>query len=208
MAKKYWTFKGQRLPVKKLSVTAKISNNTKFNNVIRLTGRVNKRINEINIKFGKESWSTGQLLSRLNVKGLDVVRGGKIKIPKNLSEKQLEIVENSLKKFLGQKTSSVRGILDTIRKQKKNIKTSMSDEDYELSDKEVETLYKFFNDKDFQRISDYIPPSDLWSLLQDAKEKGYNEEKFLSSISKYLELGNDVDMVNSLSSIYNKYVSV
>lgn len=84
----------------------------------------------------------------------------------------------------------------------------MSDEDFELSDKEVETLYKFFSDKDFQRISDYIPPSDLWALLQDAKEKGYNEEKFLSSISRYLEVGNDLDMINSLSNIYNKYVSV
>ena len=208
MAKKYWTFKGQKLPVKKAITRKAISKNTTFNKVVRLTGRVNKRINDINIAYGKDSWSTGNLKQRLSVKGIDVIRSGRVKIPKNLSEKELKIVENALNKFLSSKTSSVKGIQDVIRKQKRNIKASLSDEDIQITDKEAETLYNFFENKDFNRVSDYIGASDLWAILQDSKSKELSEENFIKSISNYIDIGNDTDMRNSLLNIYNKYVSV
>lgn len=208
VAKKYWTFKGQKLPVKKYNLKTKVTSNTRFNKVVRLTGRVNKRINEINVAYGKRSWATNKLLSRLDVKGIDVVRGGKIKIPKNLSEQKLKLVESALNNFLKMKTSSVKGISDVIKRQKKNIKTSLSDMDRELTDKEAETLYNFFEDKDFNRITDYLPASDAWAILEDAKTKGYDEKQFINSIKNYIDVGNDMDMIMSLSNIYNKYVSV
>lgn len=209
MAKKYWTFKGQKIPVKKYNFKPKkVSPQSTFNKVVRLTGRVNKRINDINIAYGKRSWATNKLLNRLDVKGIDVVRGGKIKIPKNLSQQKLKLVESALNNFLKMKTSSVKGITDVIKRQKKNIKTSLSDMDKELTNQEVETLYNFFEDKDFNRITDMLPASDAWAILEDAKSKGYDEKQFINSIKNYIDVGNDMDMILSLSNIYNKYVSV
>lgn len=209
MAKKYWTFKGQKIPVKKYNLKVKkVTPQSTFNKVVRLTGRVNRRINEINNTYGKRSWATNKLLNRLDVKGIDVVRGGKIKIPKNLSEQKLKLVESALNNFLKMKTSNVRGIEDVIKRQKKNIKTSLSDMDKELTNKEVETLYNFFEDKDFNRITDMLPASDAWAILEDAKTKGYDEKQFINSIKNYIDVGNDMDMILSLSNIYNKYVSV
>lgn len=208
MAKKYWTFKGQRIPVRKAKIQRRVSINSDFNRVVRLTGRVNKRINTINIKYGKGSWATSKLLSRLDVKGIEVVKGGKIKIPKNLSGKKLELVESALKKFLNMKTSSVKGIESTIKKQVKNIQTSLSDETKEITKGEAETLYSFFEDPDFKSITELIPPSDLWRLLSDAKEKNLSEDGFTKLISNYIDYGNDEDIKKQLSGIYNKYVVV
>lgn len=211
---KNWRSKAKKSKMQKIPITAstlkvkKVTPTSSLNSVIRLTGRVNKRINDINIKYGKRSWATDKLLTKLDVKGIDVVRGGKIKIPKNLSEQKLKLVESALKKFLNMKTSNVRGIADTIKKQKKNIKTSLSDMDNEITDKEAETLYNFFEDKDFNRITDYLPASDTWAILEDAKTKGYDEKQFINSIKNYIDVGNDMDMILSLSNIYNKYVSV
>lgn len=197
------------MPVKKYNLKVKkVSPQSTFNRVVRLTGRVNRRINEINNTYGKRSWATNKLLNRLDVKGIDVVRGGKIKIPKNLSEQKLKLVESALNNFLKMKTSNVRGIEDVIKRQKKNIKTSLSDMDKELTNKEVETLYNFFEDKDFNRITDMLPASDAWAILEDAKTKGYDEKQFINSIKNYIDVGNDMDMILSLSNIYNKYVSV
>ena len=113
-----------------------------------------------------------------------------------------------MKNFLNMKTSSVKGIADVIRKQKRNIKLSLSDMDNEITDKEAETLYNFFEDKDFNKISDYLGASETWTILEDAKSKEYSEEEFIKSISNYITIGNDMDMVKSLSNIYNKYASV
>ncbi len=208
MAKKYWTFKGQRIPVRKAKIQRKVSINSDFNRVVRLTGRVNKRINTINIKYGKNSWATNKLLSRLDVKGIEVVKGGKIKIPKNLSGKKLELVESALKKFLNMKTSSVQGIESTIKKQVKNIQTALSDEDLKITKNEAETLYNFFDDPDFKSITEIIPPSDLWRLLSDAKERNLSEDGFIKLINNYIDYRNDEDIKNQLSGIYNKYVVV
>lgn len=210
MAKKYWTFKGQKIPVKKTSINKKITANTEFNKVIRLTGRVNKRINDINIQYGKESWATKNLISRLSVKGIDVVRGGKIKIPKNLSPQKLKLVESALNKFLNMKTSSVKGIKDTIKRQQKNIQISLSDEELQITNKEAETLYSFFEDRDFGMITQIlnIDPSDLWNILAQAKERNASESSFIKMIEQYTINGVDEDMKIALSNIYNKYVQV
>ena len=208
MAKKYWTFKGQKIPVRKSNIKRKIGENTQFNKVVRLTGRVNKRINEINIKYGKESWATKKLLSRLDVKGINVVRGGRIKIPKNLPAQKLKLVESALNKFLGMKTSSVKGIENVIKKQKQNIKVSLSDETIEITDKEAETLYNFFEDDDFKIVTQYLTPSETWGLLEWAKTSHKTENQFINEVKNYVSFGNDTDMVKALSSLYNKYVSV
>lgn len=196
------------MPVKKAPPRRKVSPDAQFNRVVRLTGRVNKRINEINLKYGKESWATKNLISRLDVKGINVIRGGRVKIPKTLSEQKLKLVESALNKFLGMQTSSVKGIEQVIKKQKKNIKVSLSDENVEITDKEAETLYTFFDDKDFQLISNYLTPSEIWGLLNWAKTKNKSENQFINEVKNYINFGNDTDMVNALSSLYNKYVSV
>lgn len=213
MARKYWTNKKRYTPksvsAPKVTDTIKPSNQ-QFNKVIRLTGRVNKRINEININFGKESWATKKLLSRLDVKGIDVVRGGKIKIPKNMSNQKLKLVESALNKFLDMKTSSVKGIKETIKKQQKNIRTALSDENIKITPKEAETLYRFFEDKDFNMICQIlnIDPSDLWNVLAQAKEENWSENTFGKRLLTFAEDGSDEDMKIAIRNIYNKYVTV
>ena len=106
------------------------------------------------------------------------------------------------------KTSSVKGIEDIIKKQKRNIKVSLADETIEITDKEAETLYNFFEDNDFKMVSQYLTPSEIWGLLSWAKEQHKTENQFINEVKNYISFGNDTDMVKALSSLYNKYVSV
>ena len=77
-----------------------------------------------------------------------------------------------------------------------------------IDNEDIETLYDFFNDSDFQDVTQYIPPSDIYVILADSKSKGDNEESFLRKIEQYIDkdsLYSDSDMKNKLLRIYNKF---
>ena len=111
-----------------------------------------------------------------------------------------------LEQFLNSKTSTKRGIKQTRKTTIKNLAKSLGTEEEDLTDEEAETLYEMLSDDYVTDILKYIPASDFWALIEDAKESGDSQDSFISRISDYIEFGNDVDMRNKLIMIYEKYV--
>lgn len=210
MAKNYFMFKGQKIPTKKVLITKKIKSNTQVNKLIKESNVINKKIGQINYAYGKKgAWGSDKLINMLDKTSLNVVKNGKIVIPKNISKQDMKIVKNAFEKFSKYKTSSLEGIKRLENEQIQNIQNIISVEtgkDIKLSKEDAETLYRFWEDKDFNAVTDKIKPSDVWVILSDAKEKKLSKEGFLDLIGKYIDIGNDVDMKKSLVNIFSKFV--
>ena len=205
MAKKYWTFKGQKISTKKQKITQKISYNKSYNQLQDQTKTVQKRINTINYRYGKDSWGTDRLIEMLDKPNLNVVQNGKIVIPKDISKKDMQLVQNAYNRFLNYKTSSVSGIEEIKKQQIQNIKNRVSTENFELSDKDAETLYKFWEDKDFNLATEKIKASDLWVILSKSVERNLSQKEYLQEIENYINVGNDKDLRNALKNVYTKF---
>ena len=210
MAKKYFMFKGQKLPTKKAYITQKIKLSTAVNKLVKESNIINKKIGQINYAYGKKgAWGSDKLINMLDKTSLNVVKNGKIVIPKNISKQDMKIVKNAFEKFSKYKTSSLEGIKRLENEQIQNIQNIISAEtgkDIKLSKEDAETLYRFWEDKDFNAVTDKIKPSDVWVILSDAKERELSKEGFLNLIGKYIDIGNDVDMKKSLVNIFSKFV--
>ena len=210
VAKKYFMFKGQKMPTKKAIITKAIKSNRAINKLQTQANVINKKIGQINYAFGKKgAWGSDKLINMLDKTSLNVIKNNKIIIPKNISKQDMKIIQNAFDRFTKYKTSSLEGIKKLEKEQIQNIQNIISSEtgqDIKLSEEDAETLYRFWEDKDFNAVTDKIKPSDVWVILSDAKEKQLSKDGFLDLIGKYIDIGNDVDMKKSLVNIFSKFV--
>lgn len=168
--------------------------------------RANQRLVRLERRYGVNTWASKKLQNRLNSDLVDSwTESGRVKLNKSMSITQLRAVAKATKMFLNSKTSTVRGVKQTIKNTKTGLRKILED-GTSIPDEEIETIYDLMNDDYLRELSDYIPPSDLAVLLQDSREKHDNEEDFSKRIGNYIELGNDIDLKNKLSNIYSKYI--
>lgn len=178
-----------------------------YNELKKLSKTANQRILEVERRYGERSWAVKKLSERLEVQNLQALSStGRIKVSKGYSEVQMKAIIKATKQFLKSETSTLRGIKKTTQQLKKNIRKTVASDEIEISDEDIETLYGIFDDDDISWLLKYIPPSDLWILLQDAKESQDTYDDFLTRIEKYIEIENDVSIALRLRRIYRKYV--
>lgn len=155
-------------------------------------------------RYPSGTWATKKLNDRIS----DYLHDGEIKINKDMSIQELRLINKAVNNFLSSKTSTIKGIMEIEKQTKQNISNIVTDFDEdELTNDEVNTLYDFFNDPDFQDVTQYIPPSDLYILLMDSKRNNDSPEAFLRKIEMYIDkdsLYSDSDMKDKLIRIYNK----
>lgn len=163
-----------------------------------------KKTNIVTYKTG--TWASKKLYDRI---GTSYIKDNKVKITKDMNVAELRLVNKALTNFLNSKTSTIKGILEIEKQTKENISNIVTDFDTEdISNEEVNTLYDFFNDSDFVDVTQYIPPSDLYVILTDAKRNNDSNEAFLKRIEKYIDkdsLYGDSDMKDKLIRIYEKF---
>ena len=127
-----------------------------------------------------------------------------------MSIPELALLNKALRNFLNSKTSTIKGIQEVEKQTKQNISNLITDVDSpELEESDVETLYNFFEDKDFQDVTVYVPPSDLYVAMNDSKQAGDDSKMFIKRIEKYIDkdsLNADSDMKDKLTRIYNKFI--
>lgn len=178
-----------------------------YNELKKLSKRANQRLVRLEREFGQNTWASKKLKDRLSS---DLVQAwtnkGRVKINKNMSIAQMRASIKATEQFLNSKTSTVKGIKQVTKRIKKDIKKSLSTEEQDLSDEEVESLYNLFSEDYAKDLIDKIGASELWTEILDAKEFNDNEEDFIDRIKNYLDFGNDDDMIEKLQIIYEKYV--
>lgn len=178
-----------------------------FNELKKLSKRANQRIVRLEREFGKDTWATKKLRDKLDAEPLQAwSKTGRVKVNKSMTVTQMKATIKATQQFLNSKTSTKRGIKQIKKTTIKQLAKSLGTEEEDLTDEEAEALYDMLSDDYVTDILKYIPASDFWALIEDAKEAGDNQDSFISRISDYIEFGNDVDMRNKLVMIYEKYV--
>lgn len=178
-----------------------------FNELKKLSKRANQRIVRLEREFGKDTWATKKLRDKLSTEPLQAwSKTGRVKVNKSMTTTQMKATIKATQQFLNSKTSTKRGIKQVKKTTIKQLAKSLGTDDEDLTNEEAEALYDMLSDDYVTDILKYIPASDFWALIEDAKEAGDSQESFISRISDYIEFGNDVDMRNKLIMIYEKYV--
>ena len=206
MAKKYWIYKGKKIPAKKYYPETKKTSEQLYRELIRKTGQANKRIKAIKYEFGSLGWAGESLKNKTDNVLINAWRTKGIRVNKDMTREQMKATLKALDNFLSSKTSTVKGIKQTMKKQQQGIEETLEQQGIDITASESKTLYKFFEDKDFNNITRFIGASDLFALLEDAKESNDSKENFIKRIEQYIIIGEDDDLRISLESIYNKYV--
>lgn len=179
-----------------------------FNELKKLSKTANQRILEIERRYGERSWAVKRLAERLEVQNLQALSSsGRIKVSKGYSELQMKAIIKETKKFLASKTSTLRGIKKVSSQLKKNIRKTLARDDLEVDWEDAETIYSMYDDDDINWLQKYIPPSELWILLQDAKESQDTFDDFVARIEKYIEVENDVMIQLRLKRVYDKFIA-
>ena len=169
--------------------------------------KANQRITRIESRYGENAWAIGDLYGKLNMAQKAVTPFGQIRITKDMSQAQLNLVRRSVKEFLKSKTSTLTGIRQARANMISGLKKSLSStQDVELSDREIEALYRLVEDKDTRGTVEKIGASDTWKLLIDARVKKTNQTDFLTKVKEYYNYTNDQDVKDDLKDFYKKYV--
>lgn len=186
--------------------------------VKKLVKRANQRIVRLEREFGEDSWAYKQLRNALDIRTIEAITPTKrVKINKSLSTRQLNYIKKHVNKFLGRKTSRVKGVKEVIAKQKEGIKQSLIDSKEftgdadevvdSLTDKDVEVLYSMFKDDDAKELIDLIGSSDFWVLVKESRRFNTSYKDFLDSIKIHLDLDYiDKESKALIKRVYDKFV--
>lgn len=179
-----------------------------YNKLLAQVKESNSRIVKIEKQFGKNAWAVSRLEEKVNN---DVINAwtnkGRVRISLNMSVEQLKGVQKATKEFLKSKTSTIKGIKETITKTKKSIAAEFSDIDNEdITSEDAEIFYNLLEDNKIREVVDKLGASELNALIEDAKEMNASKTKWESMISNYIDFSNDVEFKEKVDYIYKKYV--
>lgn len=179
-----------------------------FRELTKLSKRANQRLVRLERVFGKDTWASRKLKSRLDIEPLQAwTKTGRVRVNKSMTITQLRATIKATNQFLNSQTSTVAGIKKVREKQIKNISKTLGTEEEDLTYEEAETLYIMFEDTDFTFfVPQYLSASEFWAEIESAKEQNSDLDDFTNSIRKYIEFGNDLDMLLRIRAIYEKYV--
>jgi hypothetical protein len=207
MAKKYWTYKGKKIPVKKYYPPTKKTNEQQYRELIRKVGQANKRLRAIKNEFGTLGWAGETLKDKTEMNLIKAWTSKGIRINKNMSKEQQKAVLKAINNFFKSKTSTIKGIKRVQREQIESLRITFSRDDVELTTEESKALYKRFEDRDYTTVTRFIKPSDLNVLIDVAKEHNDTFKQFMRRrVDSYITGIIDKNLRISLKAIYEKYV--
>ena len=183
---------------------------TQANQLLIQLNKVNRRLNRLEkagvygrysskklIRFANESKNISYKRSRKNkLKIMDI---------KKLTPAETLYISKTLRKFTKSKTSSPIGLKEVSEETKAKIKQSLGNFKEDIDDEDVEDFYEFVADDDFRYFADKIGDSQLYALIEEAKEKNYTENKFIETLEQYITV-NNADVRKKAQRLYNKYV--
>lgn len=178
-----------------------------YNELKKLSKRANQRLVRLEREFGKDTWASKKLRNRLESNPIQAwTLSGRVKVNKSMTMTQMRAVIKATEQFLNSKTSTVSGVKKVKKTTIAGLAKSLGTDEETLTNEEAEALYDMLSDDYVTDILKYIPASEFWALVQDAKEQHDTEQQFINRMKDYIDFGNDKDMVIKLTSIYIKYV--
>lgn len=129
-----------------------------FSELKKLSKRANQRIVRLEREFGKDTWATKYLKEKLATEPLQAwTISGRVKVNKSMTVTQMKATIKATKEFLNSSISTKRGIKKAKQKAIKTLKTRFSTDVSDISYEEAEALTNFFNDREVNEITNFIP---------------------------------------------------
>lgn len=178
-----------------------------FNELKKLSKRANQRIVRLEREFGKDTWATKNLRNKLATEPLQAwTKSGRVKVNKSMTITQMKATIKATNQFLNSKTSTIRGVKQVKKSTIKKLSKSLGTDEEDITEEEAEALYDLTTEDFMPDILKYIPASNLWAIILDAKEKNDSLNNFIRRIEDYVIIGNDMDLKRKLERLYNEYV--
>ena len=179
---------------------------TLYDNLRKDVAKANRKLAAIEKYTGKPySWSGRKLYDTLSVPKLSAWSdSNRITINKNMSENDLLRVKSAVDTFLNSKTSSVAKIKKRAAGIKESFETGIN-----VSEETAEHIYQAFEDDLIKWAVRYVDASELWALIQEAKESNMSEQRFTNEFLKSArnKIGNiDADFRDNISDLYSNEV--
>lgn len=170
--------------------------------------KANQRIRRIQERYGDNAWAVANLTEKLDNKLIKAINpySGEIKLHQRMSDAELNYIRSATEDFLKSKTSKLTGIKEAKENMINSLKSSLSTDTVDLTDKEAQALYRLVEDRNLRTTTEYIGASELWSLIIDAKEKRASEDQWYQMLLDYNAFGKDLDMKKDLQRIYDEYI--
>lgn len=199
--------KRRRASKRRKAITKEDLRKKKYQEVRKQSIQVNKKLKSLERRVKSGTWATRKLKNRLSIKKLKAwTKTGRVKVKSDLSITDLKMIEKAIKQFLSSKTSTKRGIMEARERVKESIKTTLNEEGYDLSDDEADTFYSMLEDDDFNYFADKVGASTMWAIMDDAIEYNESDTKFANRIERYVATINDLDTLEKVKGLYDKYV--
>lgn len=178
-----------------------------YKETLKLIKQVNSRITKLRQSgITQATYAEKKLKNRLQTSKIGAFHRGRVKINPNMTETQLLAITKASKQFLESKTSTPKGIERVQKAQIKGIQNLLSTEDRgKVSKEDAELYFDAFSQNDFNYFTDYIDPSDLFQLIEEAKEKNASPDTWISMLGTLTTI-NDEETRERAIRLYNKYV--
>ena len=129
-----------------------------FSELKKLSKRANQRIVRLEREFGKDTWATKYLKEKLATEPLQAWSiSGRVKANKSMTVTQMKATIKATKEFLNSSISTKRGVKKAKQKAIKTLKTRFSTDVSDISYEEAEALTSFFEDKEVNSVTNFIP---------------------------------------------------
>jgi hypothetical protein len=178
-----------------------------FNELKKLSKRANQRIVRLERAFGKDIWATKYLKEKLATEPLQAwTLSGRVKVNKSMTVKQMKATIKATRDFLNSSISTKRGIKKAKQKAVKTLKIRFSTDVSDITYEEAEALTMFFDDKEVNGITNFIPGSDVLAVIEEAREQQNDYSIFASQMESIIQWNRGTNFESILRKIYAKYV--
>lgn len=179
-----------------------------YNELKRLSKRANQRIVILEREYGANQLAIKNLKSKLSIEPLQAwTSKGRVKVNKSMTIEELEGTIKATKQFLSSNLSTRRGLKKVRQKSIETLRRQFSTEAKELSIPESIALMQFFEDREVNKITNFIEGSNVLDIIEDVREQKGSFDDFVEKIegNKTYNTNKNIN-INLLRKIYIKYI--
>lgn len=122
---------------------------------------------------------------------------------------QITALVKKLSDFISNKTSTPSGMEQLYEERRRELSAMIDDEEFvkQLSKKDIKDIYKVFQSDEYDKENSRFASSTFFRLYTEAIDKKKSKEWFINQMQNYKQIGNDQNLKQAVSDIYDKYIA-
>lgn len=176
-----------------------------------LLERANRRLSNLERANLSGTYASKQLLQSLQ--GNKSVRIGsrkarnRIKVIRSLSASEKRFVNKKLQQFVKAETSTPTGIRRKRAETRDNVLQGLSKlVDRKLTEQDLDDFYDLVENEDFQDLADMIGDSEMYVLVDEAKQKNLNNQKDFEKLLNKHMTSNTKEVRDKAKRLFNAFI--